>query len=84
MITKEKGAHTAPIQDKFDLLANFVVQNPVPHILQDFSDDMLDLMYWGITYTKQLHSWLCSLTWESQPSDSHPDISYLELYVNFK
>lgn len=71
-------------RDKFDRIANLSVQCPAQHIIPDLTCDSEDKMYWGITYTKQLHAWLRSLTWESQPDQTHPDVSYLELYVNFK
>ncbi len=71
------------LQDKLDQLKNWTVTNPLSHKIPDFSPEMTNLMYWGITYTKQLHAWLQTLVWDST-LDVCPDISFLELYVNFK
>ena len=83
-MSEQNNTPTSSLQDKLDRLKNWKVSTPLAHDIPDLSHEMNKLMYWGITYTTQLHSWLRTLVWESAPDDSYPDVSFLELYVNFK
>ncbi len=71
-------------QEKLDQLKHWEVINPLIHVIPDFLPDTTSMMYWGITYTKQLHGWLKTLIWETAPDNAYPDISFLELYINFR
>ena len=41
-------------------------------------------MFWGVTYTLRLHAWVLTLQWPDPSCDSVGDISWYELFVNFR
>ena len=84
LISQQNNVQHHSLQDKYDQLANLSVTNPRQHDIPDLTEEMEKNDVLGLTYTKQIHEWLRTLMWESEYGDAHPDISYLELYVNFK
>lgn len=83
-MAREKQTPSVSLQDKLNQLKTFCVQQPLQHEIPSLEPEMKRMMYWGITYTKQLHAWLNTLMWEFAPTEQHPDICFIELYINFK
>ena len=46
--------------------------------------DKRRLMFWGTTYTLRLYQWVQSLRWPKNLQDACSDVTWYELYVNFR
>ena len=84
LVAQEKKSPMTSLQDKLNQIKNWIILHPLCREIPSLDPELDSMMYWGKTYTRQLYAWLGTLLWESDPAEDHPDICFVELYVNFK